>query len=137
MFPGHDHLWTTIPQVQGPKRICTQHGATLAGGMTISHHRSSSTPRPLNERRRTLLLGLYLVYLALLVWVVIWKLEVPSVGGGVRNLKLAPFVTGSNGDGASEPVEVWGNLPSSPSGSISRCSRRRGPAGNSWPSRWA
>ncbi len=60
--------------------------------------------------RRGLLAGLFVVYLVLLIWVVMWKLEWPSVGGGVRNLKLMPFVTSSNGDGASQPIEVWGNL---------------------------
>ncbi|EAP97233.1 hypothetical protein JNB_17223 [Janibacter sp. HTCC2649] len=56
------------------------------------------------------LIALFGVYLALLVWVVMWKLEWPSVGGGVRNVKLTPFVTASNGDGASQPMEVVGNL---------------------------
>jgi len=59
---------------------------------------------------RRLLAILFVIYLALLTWVVMWKLEMPSIGGGVRNLKLTPFVTGSNGDGASQPVEVWANL---------------------------
>ena len=59
---------------------------------------------------RRLLATLFLVYLVLLVWVVMWKLEVPSVGGGVRNVKLTPFVTGRNGDGPSQPLEVLANL---------------------------
>ncbi|MFC7486384.1 VanZ family protein [Knoellia sp. CPCC 206453] len=66
--------------------------------------------RPQERRRRVLLATLFLVYLVLLTWVVMWKLEMPWVGGGVRNVKLVPFVTGSNGDGASQPIEVWANL---------------------------
>ncbi|MFC7491336.1 MULTISPECIES: VanZ family protein [unclassified Knoellia] len=58
---------------------------------------------------RRLLAALFVVYLVLLTWVVMWKLEVPSVGGGFRNVKLTPFVS-SNGDGASQPREVWANL---------------------------
>lgn len=66
---------------------------------------------PVDERRRRGLLAvLFVVYLALLVWVVMWKLEWPSVGGGVRNVRLTPFVEASNGDGASQSMEVWGNL---------------------------
>lgn len=66
---------------------------------------------PVDERRRRgLLVVLFFVYLALLIWAVMWKLEWPSVGGGVRNVKLTPFVEASNGDGASQPMEVWGNF---------------------------
>lgn len=66
--------------------------------------------RPEERPRRALLGALFLVYLVLLTWVVMWKLEMPWVGGGVRNVKLVPFVAGSNGDGASQPIEVWANL---------------------------
>lgn len=66
--------------------------------------------RPQERPRRTLLVALFLVYLALLTWVVMWKLELPWIGGGVRNVKLTPFVAGSNGDGASQPIEAWANL---------------------------
>lgn len=66
--------------------------------------------RPELRHRRALLALLFVVYLALLTWVVMWKLEMPWVGGGVRNVKLTPFVASSNGDGASQPIEVWANL---------------------------
>ncbi|WP_353951093.1 VanZ family protein [Knoellia sp. S7-12] len=65
--------------------------------------------RPEERPRRALLVALFLVYLVLLTWVVMWKLDVPWVGGGFRNVKLVPFVS-SDGDGASQPLEVAGNL---------------------------
>lgn len=76
----------------------TQHRVPLTGRMPHSSPRS-----------RRHLLALFLLYLVLLTWVVMWKLEVPQVGHGVRNVKLVPFIS-SDGDGASEPVEVVGNL---------------------------
>ncbi|MFH8248789.1 VanZ family protein [Microbacterium sp. B2969] len=52
------------------------------------------------------------VYLVLLAWVVLWKLEVPWIGaaaGLLRPIKLLPFV--ASGDlGASAPIEVLINL---------------------------
>jgi len=59
-----------------------------------------------------LLLVLFLVYLVLLVWVVVWKLDVPYVGAAAllpRPIKLIPFVpTGEAG--ASAPLEVLANI---------------------------
>lgn len=60
-------------------------------------------------RRRVLPLtfGLYLV---LLCWLILWKLEPPFIGAGsLRQLKLIPFVAGM-GSGSSEPVEVFANF---------------------------
>jgi glycopeptide antibiotics resistance protein len=52
------------------------------------------------------------VYLALLAWVVLWKLEVPWVGdaaGLARPMKLVPFV--ASGDaGPSNPAEMLINI---------------------------
>ena len=46
----------------------------------------------------------------LLVWVVLWKLEVPYIGGGaLRHIKLVPFASTAE-DGASEPLEVIANV---------------------------
>ena len=57
-----------------------------------------------------LLVVLFVVYLLLLVWVVLWKLEVPYVGAGaMREIKLVPFGP-SAGAGASAPLEVVANL---------------------------
>ncbi|QAY70802.1 VanZ family protein [Xylanimonas protaetiae] len=60
-------------------------------------------------RARTALVLLFVVYLALLAWIVLWKLDVPWVGGARRTVKLVPFVA-AGGDGASQPVEVVTNL---------------------------
>lgn len=70
--------------------------------------RSESAPAVAPVR---ILLGiLFAVYLVLLTWLVIWKLEVPSLEtGGLRVLKLVPFVA-SGGYAASAPLEVIGNI---------------------------
>jgi len=65
-----------------------------------------------SARRRTLLTWAGVAYLVLLTWVVLWKLEVPWIGGAaalLRPLKLVPFA--ASGDaGASAPAEVVINL---------------------------
>jgi glycopeptide antibiotics resistance protein len=56
------------------------------------------------------LVVLFGVYLVLLVWIVLWKLEVPYIGGGgLRHIKVVPFVSAAE-DGASEPLEVIANV---------------------------
>jgi glycopeptide antibiotics resistance protein len=59
-----------------------------------------------------LLVALFVVYLLLLTWIVIWKLEVPWIGEAwslPRPIKLVPFL--ASGDaGASNPVEVIANI---------------------------
>ena len=53
-------------------------------------------------------MALFVVYLVLLVWTVLWKLDVPWVGGDTA-IKLVPFVpTGEAGPSA--PAEVVVNL---------------------------
>jgi glycopeptide antibiotics resistance protein len=60
------------------------------------------------ERRA--LAGVFAVYLALLVWLVMWKLHLPFIGrDDMRELKLTPFAE-DDGYGASSAVEVLGNL---------------------------
>ena len=70
---------------------------------------SSSSPIP---RGRGILILAFAVYLVLLTWVVLWKLEVPWIGEAaalVRPVKLVPFV--ASGDaGASAPIEVLINV---------------------------
>jgi|GEM_PF-635158 len=63
-----------------------------------------------DEARRLLLAMSFAVYLALLIWVVLWKLEPPHLGdGSMRRIKLVPFV--SDGvSGPSAPLEVLANL---------------------------
>ncbi|WP_395242721.1 VanZ family protein [Agromyces sp. MMS24-K17] len=64
----------------------------------------------MTARSRSTIAVSFAVYLGLLAWLVLWKLEVPWVGtAGVRVLKLVPFVA-AGGEGASDPVEVVGNL---------------------------
>lgn len=58
--------------------------------------------------RRSGVLTLFAVYLGLLVWVVLWKLEVPWTGDD-RTLKLVPFVATPTA-GASAPLEVAANV---------------------------
>ena len=53
---------------------------------------------------------MFVTYLALLTWVVLWKLEIPFVGDGTeRQVKLVPFVATARA-GASAPVEVLANV---------------------------
>jgi glycopeptide antibiotics resistance protein len=71
--------------------------------------------RPLMEQRsrraggRVLLIVLFLVYLVLLAWIVLWRLDVPFVNGTLRRVKLVPFAP-SGGAGASAPFEVVANF---------------------------
>lgn len=61
---------------------------------------------------RPLLIALFVVYLVLLAWMVLWKLEVPWVGEAAllaRPIKLVPFLP-SGDAGASAPQEVIANL---------------------------
>jgi glycopeptide antibiotics resistance protein len=70
-------------------------------------------PLPLSTadtRGRGWLVALFVVYLVMLAWIVLWKLELPYVGdGALRHIKLVPFAPTAE-DGASEPFEVIANL---------------------------
>lgn len=56
------------------------------------------------------LVVLFAVYVILLAWIILWKLEVPFIGAvGTGHIKLVPFVA-SGPDTASEPLEVAANL---------------------------
>ena len=68
-------------------------------GAAVAPTRSPATGR---------LAGLFVVYLALLGWAVLWKLEVPWVGGQ-RMVKLVPFLA-TDAAGPSAPLEVVANL---------------------------
>ncbi|WP_258725030.1 VanZ family protein [Cellulomonas sp. NS3] len=66
------------------------------------HDGTAAPPRPAHVA----LVALFLVYLVLLGWTVLWKLEVPWVGDdAVRVLKLVPFVATADA-GPSELPEV-------------------------------
>ncbi|GAA5206446.1 VanZ family protein [Microbacterium kyungheense] len=72
----------------------------------------TSSPRQPTALRRSILILAFAVYLALLAWVVLWKLEVPWIGDAarlVRPIKLVPFVP-SGDAGASTPIEMLINL---------------------------
>lgn len=61
-------------------------------------------------RGRTALVLMFAVYLVLLVWIVLWKVELPWLGEESRRVvKLVPFVAG-DGTGASRPLEVVANV---------------------------
>ncbi len=69
--------------------------------------------RPPSARHGSVLLpALFVIYLVLLAWTVLWKLEIPWVGETAllpRPIKLVPFV--ASGDaGASAPLEVVANI---------------------------
>ncbi|MBO9555023.1 VanZ family protein [Cellulomonas sp.] len=79
---------------------------------------ATATPTPTSrpatdhgrDTRRTVLAALFVAYLGLLVWLVLWKLEVPWVGGSWRRtVKLVPFVATARA-GASQPPEVVANV---------------------------
>lgn len=63
----------------------------------------------LTPRRRWALTASFLIYVGLLTWAVLWKLELPHVGWGGPHLKLVPFVAG-DGYAASAPREVLANV---------------------------
>ena len=71
----------------------------------MSRPRHPGSTRP---PTRTALVAMFVVYLVVLVWTVLWKLEVPWTGGDTM-VKLVPFVA-AGGAGASAPVEVVANL---------------------------
>jgi glycopeptide antibiotics resistance protein len=61
---------------------------------------------------RRLLPTLFAIYLVLLVWLTLWKFEIPYTGAAaltLRPIKLIPFVATAE-DGASAPWEVLANL---------------------------
>jgi glycopeptide antibiotics resistance protein len=72
----------------------------------------SVVKKSFEEDRRVLLASLFVVYLVLLAWIVLWKLDVPYVGAAAslpRPIKLIPFVPSSEA-GSSAPLEVIANL---------------------------
>lgn len=72
---------------------------------------TNSARHPSLSSRGILILA-FAVYLALLAWVVLWKLEAPWIGDAAgldRPIKLIPFVP-SGDAGASAPAEMLINL---------------------------
>ncbi len=61
---------------------------------------------------RVQLVVLFAVYLVLLAWTVVWKLDLPYVGAAAllpRPIKLIPFVPSAEA-GASAPIEIVANI---------------------------
>ncbi|MFC4242189.1 VanZ family protein [Gryllotalpicola reticulitermitis] len=59
---------------------------------------------------RALLVTAFVVYLALLAWIVLWKLQAPYLGSGaLREIKIVPYLP-AGGDGGSGPLEVVVNV---------------------------
>jgi len=59
-----------------------------------------------------LLIALFAVYLVLLAWLVLWKLDLPYVGAAAglpRPIKLIPFLPSAQA-GASAPLEIIANI---------------------------
>ena len=76
----------------------------------LPRSRKTDGGREPTRRVRGLLWVLFALYVAMLVWVVVWKLEVPHIGrGGIREVKLVPFAPDAC-DGASAPSEVVANV---------------------------
>jgi glycopeptide antibiotics resistance protein len=88
----------------GPQRSPNPPPLTATTGRTAHAH---STARSWSLTRCRLL-ALFAVYLVLLVWTVLWKLDVPWVGGDTA-IKLVPFVR-TGAAGPSAPAEVIVNV---------------------------
>jgi len=70
-------------------------------------------PRPTparGSRTAGVLVGLFAIYLVLLVWLVLWKFDMPYTDATARVVKLIPFVSNLPEFGPSQPAEVAANL---------------------------
>jgi len=68
--------------------------------------------KPYGDDGHALLVVLFAIYLVLLAWTVVWKLDVPYVGEAAllpRPIKLIPFVPSADA-GASAPLEIVANI---------------------------
>ncbi|HYJ51136.1 MAG TPA: VanZ family protein, partial [Microbacterium sp.] len=73
---------------------------------------SAVNEEPSEPGARALLVVPFVAYLVLLVWIVLWKLEIPWIGEAAlipRPIKLVPFLPSADAD-ASAPIEVVINL---------------------------
>ena len=80
----------------------------------MGNHGRVSDPKqkPSRSRGRALLVALFVIYLVLLAWIVLFKLEVPWIGEAAllpRPIKLIPFVPNADA-GGSAPLEVVFNF---------------------------
>jgi glycopeptide antibiotics resistance protein len=68
--------------------------------------------KPLRRGGDVVLVALLVIYLILLAWIVLWKLDVPYIGAAAglpRPIKLIPFVPSAEA-GGSAPLEVVANV---------------------------
>ena len=73
---------------------------------------SKSIRTPFRQRERLVLSALFAIYLVLLAWIVLWKLEAPWIGEAAllpRPVKLIPFLPSGDAE-ASPPLEVVVNV---------------------------
>ena len=66
----------------------------------------------MRQPEQRLLIVLFAIYLVLLAWTVVWKLDVPYVGAAAllpRPIKLIPFLATGEA-GASAPLELVANV---------------------------
>jgi glycopeptide antibiotics resistance protein len=69
-----------------------------------------SVTRARESRTGGVLVALFAVYLVLLVWLVLWKFDIPYTDATARVVKLVPFVSRLPQFGPSQPAEVVANL---------------------------
>lgn len=65
-----------------------------------------------SKQPRALLVSLFVLYLILLTWIILWKLELPYIGGAVglyHPWKLVPFIPTADANW-SNPLEVLANV---------------------------
>lgn len=64
------------------------------------------------KQSRALLVGLFALYLVLVTWIILWKLELPYIGAAAgldRPWKFIPFIPSGDAN-ASNPLEVLANV---------------------------
>lgn len=90
----------------------TETGSMTDGSGPPADHASAPPDTSGIGSPRRLLPALFVVYLVLLVWLTLWKFELPYAGAAAvtaRPIKLIPFVA-TDENGASAPWEVLANL---------------------------
>lgn len=115
-MPGHGCLTmyadpTHADDAEGTSTLDQSQTRPEAGrtaDMTTTTHEAAPEAVPTRPRTgiTTLFVAGFVVYFLLLAWIVLWKLQIPWIGGdGRRIVKLVPFAP-TGGAGASEPVEI-------------------------------
>lgn len=74
----------------------------------MPHDTSPDLSPPENHARRVLLVC-FVLWMLVMVWAVLWKIETPWTAARLRDLKLVPLVATAEA-GASAPIEVVENV---------------------------